>query len=117
MTDDETDERKLTDEEFRQGIETLSRAEKAVSELTEAIGGLDTGLTRSDTVALLYGRRNGLNKGTIEEAFATLDDVERKDPRELVIRLLAHYSDLNLGQAQGFVSELDTLRNRYPPEP
>jgi len=113
-TDDTEEERpEITDDEFLQAVETLGRVERSVAELTEAISEIDTGLTQTDTVALLYGRRNGLNKTTIEEAFETLDDITAKSERELTIRLLSHYSDLNLSEAEEFLSEVDRLRNRY----
>lgn len=113
-TNDEEEERpQITDDEFLQAVETLDRVERSVDELVDAIGELDTGLTHTDTVALLYGRRNGLNKTTIEDAFETLDDITAKSTRELTIKLLARYSDLGVKEAEEFLSEVETLRNRY----
>ncbi|WP_159900774.1 hypothetical protein [Salinirussus salinus] len=109
--DDERPE--VTDDEFLQAVETLGRVKEQVAELTAAFESIDTGLTQTDTVALLYGRRNGLNKTTAEEAFQTLSDIGSKSDRELVVRLLSQYSDLNLSESEEFLSEVETLRNRY----
>jgi hypothetical protein len=110
----EKDERpEVTDDEFLQAVESLDRVEAQVDELTAAFESVDTGLTHTDTVALLYGRRNGLNKTTVEGAFQTLEDINCKTDRELIIRLLGQYSDLNLSEAEEFLAEVETLRNRY----
>lgn len=103
----------ISDEDFLQAIEALSRVERTVESLTDEIDDLDTGLTRTDTVALIYGRRNGLNKGEIEDAFETLNDLTAKSDRELIKRLLSQYGDLNLSESDEFLSEVETLRNRY----
>ncbi len=103
----------VTDEEFLQAVEALERVEQQVDQLSDAVESIDTGLTETDTVALLYGRRNSLNKTTVEEAFQTLDDITAKRDRELIVRLLGQYSDLTLSEAEEFLSEVDTLRNRY----
>jgi len=114
MSDDGDDERPfVTDDEFLQAVDALDRVEVEVAELAAGIKSIDTGLTHSDTVALLYGRRNSLNKTTVEEAFETLDDITAKRERELIVRLLSQYSDLNLSEAEVFLSEVETLRNRY----
>jgi len=101
-------------EMLQRGLDALETAESSLEELGEEIHELDTGLTHSDTVALLYGRSNSLNKTEIRDAFATLEDARSKQTRTLLKRLLADQSaELNLKEADAFLDELDRLERRY----
>ncbi|WP_336359070.1 hypothetical protein [Haloarcula sp. CGMCC 1.6347] len=115
MSDDSDDEPVDVDPEmFERGLEALEAAESSLEELGEEIHDIDTGLTHSDTVALLYGRANSLNKTEIRDGFDTLEDIRSKKTRTLLKRLIADQSsELNLKEADAFLDELDRLERRY----
>lgn len=100
-------------EELERAIAALTAVEDRVQSLVEGFDSLETGLSRSDTVALLYGRRNGLNKGNVKDAMSTLESMGGRSDTDLVKRLLADLSDLNKSEAQDFVDELTDLRRKY----
>ncbi|WP_277539945.1 hypothetical protein [Haloarcula laminariae] len=101
-------------EMFQRGLDALEAAESSLNEMGEEIHDIDTGLTHSDTVALLYGRANSLNKTEIRDGFDTLEDVRSKKTRTLLKRLIADQSaELNLKEADAFLDELDRLERRY----
>ena len=114
MSGDDTDAGDVDPEMFQRGLDALEAAESSLEQLGEEIHELDTGLTHSDTVALLYGRANSLNKTEIRDAFDTLEDLRSKQTRTLLKRLLADQSaELNLKEADAFLDELDRLNRRY----
>ena len=107
------DEQSIDRELFEEAIVALNAAEEAAQELQEEYADIETGLSQSDTVALLYGRRNSLNKTEIESGLDTLDTIGRESHSTLVKRLLADLSDLNQAQAQEVLSQLEDIRRRY----
>jgi len=104
-------------EMFQRGLDALEAAETSLEELGEEIHDIDTGLTQSDTVALLYGRANSLNKTEIRDGFETLEDIRSKKTRTLLKRLIADQSaELKLKEADALLDELDRLERRYGSE-
>lgn len=100
-------------EMFERAVLALENAEATMEELSDEMASIDTGLTHSDTVALLYGRRNSLNKTEVQDALDALEDASNMGTRSLVRRMLADQSDLTLKQADAFVGELERLERRY----
>lgn len=112
-TDDDPVEEIIDREMFEEAVAALNAAEEAAESLQAEYADIDTGLTQSDTIALLYGRRNSLNKTEIEDALDTLDSLGRKSTSTLVKRLVADLSDLNQSEAEEVLSQLKDLRRRY----
>ena len=99
---------------FEEAVSALEAAETSLEELASEVSEIDTGLTHSDTVALLYGRANSLNKTEIRDGFDTLEDVRSKSTRTLLKRLISDQSsELNLSEADAFLDELERLERRY----
>lgn len=119
MTDDNTpdeddeEEIEVTREMFERGIEALRGAENQLDEFQAELSDIDTGLTHSDTVALMYGRPNSLTKTNIRNGFETLEDLQSKSSRYLLKRLLADQGDLKLKEADAFLDEVQRLEQRY----
>lgn len=110
---DEDDDEQIDRELFERAVDELAAAEETSAELRDEIRALETGLTRGDTVALLYGRRNSLTKTSIESAFSTLEDISSTSDRTLLKRLLADLGEINQTEADAFLEEVDRLRTRY----
>ncbi|MCD2202727.1 hypothetical protein [Halobacterium sp. KA-6] len=111
--DDDEEDVEVTREMFERGIEALRGAEHTLDEFTAELSDVDTGLTHSDTVSLLYGRPNDLTKTAIRNGFETLEDLEAKSTRHLLKRLLADEGDLTLKEADAFLQEVERLEQRY----
>lgn len=101
------------DEVFEDALALFNDALGAVEDLRDEVRDLDTPLSHGDTVALLYGRRNSLNKTEIKGAFETMDDVAGTSSDTLLKRLLADLGDMNQSEAEEFLKELDRLDRRY----
>lgn len=113
VTDGGEESKPIGPEQFEDAIAALQDATDTIGVLREELKSIDTGLTRSDTVALLYGRRNDLNKTEIKNALETLDDISSTRSSTLVKRLLADLGGLNQSTAESFLTELERLEQRY----
>lgn len=100
-------------EVFEDAMTAFDAALDAIETLQAEVATMDTPLSQADTVALLFGRRNSLNKTDIKTAFDTLDDVDGVSRKTLLRRVLADMSDLNQSEAEAFIDELDRLQRRY----
>jgi hypothetical protein len=110
---EDEDDVEVTREMFERGIDALDAAENTIAEFEAELSDVDTGLTHSDTIALLYGRPNDLNKTNIRNGFETLEDLRSKSTRQLLKRLLADQSPLLLKEADAFLDEIERLEQRY----
>lgn len=112
--DDDTDETPaVSPEVFEDALDSVDAALDTLDVLRAEIDGLDTPLSKADTIALLYGRRNSLTKTAITDAFETLDDVSGASNRTLLKRLLAVLGGMSQSDAETFLRELDRLERRY----
>ncbi|MDH5019014.1 hypothetical protein [Halobacterium rubrum] len=113
VVEDDEDDVEVTREMFERGIEALRGAEHTLDEFQSELTDIDTGLTHSNTVSLLYGRPNDLTKTNIRNGFETFEDLEAKSTRYLLKRLLADEGSLTIKEADAFLQEVERLEQRY----
>jgi molybdopterin converting factor small subunit len=109
----EADSERIDPEVFEDALIRFEDALVQVEELRAEVEALDTPLSQTDTIALLYGRRNGLNKTEIKGAFETLDDVAGTSSGDLLKRLVADLGNMTQSDADEFLGELDRLSRKY----
>lgn len=98
-------------------LDTLDGVERHLDDLQTDIRDLtDMPLDNDDLVYILWGRDHNRTKTGTRDALNALGDIGDKPRREVMIRLVAAYSDLNLDEAADFVDDLYQLRDRYGDE-
>jgi len=104
------------DDAFLAKLEAVSNAEQRVAELTAELERVDIGLDDEDTRRLLWAHLTGWSLSDISEAFEAVDDLQRRDSRDLTVRLLAQLSSNSREDVRDFLDECDRLERKYGTE-
>ena len=104
------------DDEFLERLEAVADAEQRVSDLTAELDRIDIGLDDEDTRRLLWAHLTGWSLSDISEAFEAVDDLQRRDSRDLTVRLLAQLSNNSRKDVREFLDECDRLERKYGSE-
>lgn len=95
-------------------LDTLEGVEADLDSLADDVDDLvSTPLDEDDLVFILWGRDHNRTKTGTRDALDALSSIGKRDRREVMIRLVAAYSDLTLTDAADFVDDLYQLRDRY----
>lgn len=104
------------DDEFLEQLEAVADAEQRVENLTAGLNRIDIGLDDEDTRRLLWAHLTGWSLTDISEAFEAVDDLQRRDSRDLTVRLLAQLSNNSREDVRDFLDECDRLEQKYGSE-
>jgi len=105
--------------EFVDILEGIEHTLDQISILTETVEELrSTGLKKRDLVALLYGKSNDLNKGTITSVLGAIADLEQELENEarhirIIRRVLADMSGEGKRKTNAVLVGLQKIADRY----
>ncbi|WP_066418839.1 hypothetical protein [Halorubrum aethiopicum] len=101
------------DDEFLNKLEAVADAEQRVANLTAELDRIDIGLDEEDTRRLLWAHLTGWSLSDISETFEAVEDLQRRDSRDLTVRLLAQLSNNSREDVRDFLDECDRLDRKY----
>lgn len=101
------------DDAFLAKLEAVANAEERVAELTAELEAIDIGLDDEDTRRLLWAHLTGWSLSDISEAVEAIEDLQRRDSRDLTVRLLAQLSNNSREDVREFLDECDRLERKY----
>jgi|GEM_PF-3532091 uncharacterized small protein (DUF1192 family) len=104
------------DDEFLAKLDAVADAEQRVAALTGELERIDIGLDGEDTRRLLWAHLTGWSLTDIEETFDAVEDLQRRDSRDLTVRLLAQLSNNSREDVRDFLDECDRLERKYGSE-
>lgn len=104
------------DDEFLMKLDAVADAEARVVALAEELDRIDIGLDEEDTRRLLWAHLTGWSLSDITEAFEAVEDLQRRDSRDLTVRLLAQLSNNSREDVRDFLDECDRLERKYGTE-
>jgi len=100
------------DDEFLAKLDAVADAEQRVAALTGELERIDIGLGGEDTRRLLWAHLTGWSLTDIEETFDAVEDLQRRDSRDLTVRLLAQLSNNSREDVRDFLDECDRLERK-----
>jgi len=100
------------DDEFLAKLDAVADAEQRVAALTGELERIDIGLDGEDTRRLLWAHLTGWSLTDIEETFDAVEDLQRRDSRDLTVRLLAQLSNNSREDVRDFLDECDRLERK-----
>jgi polyhydroxyalkanoate synthesis regulator phasin len=100
-------------EEFLERLEDVEQVRQQIKDLQNELERLDIGLEDEDTERLLWARLSGWSLTDVRNAFEAIEDLQRADTEDLVVRLVAQLGGMTQQEADEFLAECHRLQRKY----